>query len=108
MADMPMEQPGAEPMQDEGPELVVCIEKYADGRIMVGLEPEEGAGEGGEPANEDAGMSPVKTVQEALQIARDLLTNPNVPGAEGQDAFRAGFAKTAPNPMDGMSTEGMR
>lgn len=105
MADMPQQpmDPGAEqPMQEEGPELVVCIEKYKDGRILVGLEPAEGA----EGAGEDAGMSPVKTVQEALQVANDLLSNPNVP--EANDAFAAGFNKTAPDPMKGMSTEGMK
>lgn len=71
---------------EEMPELVVCIERYADGKVRVGLE-----GEG-----DDAGMQDVGSVGEALKVAQGLLEPKQSP--EEADAFTAGFNKTVAMP----------
>ena len=94
------QQPPDQQGQQEDPELVVCIEKYASGKILVGTVNEGAEQEGS--TTDDSGLQQVQSVQDALKVARDLLTNPNVPGAD--DAFASGYQQ-ANGPQ--MSTKGM-
>lgn len=77
----------------------VCIKMGDDGQVMVGLEPpgEEMAEGGmeGAPAEDESYLSPAGSVDEALQVAKDLLTNDQVPPEEGDAAFDRGYQKAS-------------
>lgn len=94
--------------------LTVCIEIDDDGQITVGTEPDEaeqgGQQSGGMPGaqpmqgqgeeSEDANMRSVKSIDEALQVAGDLLRNaPQVQDAEGQKGFASVFEQPKPKGM---------
>jgi hypothetical protein len=83
---------GAQPPEQSAPEKTVCIEVSADGTYMVGLEPQgQPEGQLGEEAQEKSWMSPVKNLDDALRVARDLLTNDQAQSAEDNQAFEGGF-----------------
>jgi hypothetical protein len=72
----------------------VCIEMADDGSITVGLEPEEGDGQEGSAADESqdkSWMSPAKSLDEALSVAKDLLTSDQASDAQNNDAFEKGY-----------------
>lgn len=94
----PAQQAGGDG-SEEGPEIVVCIERYKSGKLLVGLDND---GDEKPGMDDDSGLQQVQSVQDALKVARDLLTNPNVPGAD--DAFASGYQQ-ANGPQ--MSTKGM-
>lgn len=87
------EPAGSNPAQPPaaGPTKTVCIEMSADGTFKVGLEPPEptpapGMGETESPATEGAeedAMKPAGSIDEALQMARQLLEG-DQPSAEDQ------------------------
>ena len=82
--------------------IKVCIEIDEKGQVTVGAEPEEQAEPQETAVAESQGMAdagqdymrPVKSVDEALQVARDLLANAGQVGAAmEQKDFAAGFKK---------------
>ena len=68
--------------------IKVCIEVDDQGQFTVGVDSgdQEAGGEqmGMAESQEDAGMKPAASVDEALQIARDLLTNPQAQAAQAK------------------------
>ena len=96
----PAQQAGGDG-SEEGPEIVVCIERYKSGKLLVGLDND---GDEKPGMDDDSGLQQVQSVQDALKVARDLLTNPNVQDAEGEGAFASGYQQ-ANGPQ--MSTKGM-
>jgi hypothetical protein len=92
----------------------VCIEMEDDGSISVGLEPTDmaeggqggGGGAEGSQGQEDAEssyMKPAKSLDDALQVAKDLLTSDQAQQAQdgpdvARQAMQDGFNGTA-NPQ---------
>lgn len=94
------EPTGAGSAQPEsGPVKTVCIEMAADGSFKVGLEPKEpatmpGMGETESPdmeASEEAAMKPAGSIDEALDMARQLLEGDASGGMTVEQAFQGGF-----------------
>lgn len=74
---------------------IVCDDQ---GQYSVGLEPQEQEQAEGQAGGEQAPegyLKPVKSLDDALQVARDLLsgsTGEQAQAAENEQGFRAGFA----------------
>lgn len=89
----------------------VQIMLHDDNRVMVGeksmnagMPPETipgiSGGEGEEAGME--GMQQVRNVDEALEVARNLLTGPSLEEAqEGEAAFQEGFGPLGPDQEEG-------
>lgn len=87
-------------------EVTVQIECNKDtGQYLVGIVPEEQEGQGdaqaqgGEEEAEKSYLKPVKSVDEALQVARDLLEGTNGDQAQAASAetdMAKGFAGPGP------------
>ena len=94
----------ATPEPAAGPVKTVCIEMAADGSFKVGLEPKEpaampGMGETESPdmeASEEAAMKPAASIDEALNIARQLLSGDN---RSPEEAIMAGYNSGPKKPM---------
>jgi hypothetical protein len=89
------------------PKITVEIELAEDGTVTVGAEPPDAQGEGtptgqgDQPGADDkAYMQPAKSVEDALMIAKDLLTNPQAQQAAQQGGFDAVFNQGAMSPAD--------
>lgn len=102
MATMPMQSmmPGGTPDAETAPEQQgeplksVTIELQSDGTFLVGTEPSGPDAEGmGEMAQDTAGgMQPAATIDEALQLAKTLLSQDE--GMSPEQAFQGGFKGT--------------
>lgn len=94
MTDMSM-APQDDNESDEGAEICVKIElDTKTGEVTVGVEPpgyKEAEGSAADEQAEESFMKPAKSVDDALSIAKDLLTNPNVKGAQDGQAFEQGY-----------------
>lgn len=85
-------------------EKKVCIEVDDNGQILVGLEPAEmeqmqgGMQQGGEEQSEQSYMKPVKSIDDALSVARDLLTGDTGEQAQqaNEQSFQQGFQGRQP------------
>lgn len=81
----------------------VTIEQQPDGSYLVGTEPAGPDAEGMGEAQEDAGMQPAATIDEALALARQMLQDDGTQGP--MRAMRADVAKeTWPAPKPPMGT----
>ena len=78
--------------------ITVCIKCDEQGQYSVGTQPEAPV-EGAAPAEEQA-LQPVKSLEEALQVAGDLLKNAGqvTEAAQGEADFKGGFGKGAGAP----------
>lgn len=110
------------------PKLTVCITLDTDnGQVTVGLEPQGeemaeqggapakqpveaqaqallGGGQPGAPAEEEGQMQPVASVDEALQVAKQLLTQGQGDGQQAPNAdadMQKGFGGNKPTSMMG-------
>lgn len=72
--------------QDQGT-VSVTIEKQQDGTFLVGMEPE-----GDTASNDDSQMQPARSINEALQMAKDMLTGPSPDqSAQAESDFAGGY-----------------
>lgn len=92
MTDMMQAPQGDQPQPPAAPEKTVCIEVDAQGQYTVGLEPQGMEGQESED-QEKSYMSPVKSLDDALRVAKDLLTSDQAQSAENDQAFQGGFNK---------------
>lgn len=81
-------------------ERCVKIEAYDDGRVLVGLVPQDIEQNGPVTDEEEAEkqyMQPVDSIDEALDKARELLGAPGAPTEGGEEAeMQQGFATRQP------------
>lgn len=89
----PMDDTATDDQSDQDQDtLVICIEVKADGTFMVGPESEDGS-------DDDANMQPARSVDEALAIAKKLLSSPSPEqDQQAQDDFAGGFQSVVGTP----------